>query len=115
MASSSRLRDVEHALDHLADDGVVLVHDCDPPTARAAAADPRDAGGGPWCGEVWRTIVTLRATRSDLSIEVIDTDFGIGVIHKRPSPTLDVEPESVARMTYEDLIADREWLLGIRD
>ena len=80
------LRDVEHALDHLVDDGVVLVHDCDPPTRQAASPDPRDAAGGPWCGEVWKTIVTLRATRSDLSVEVIDADFGVGVIRAAPLP-----------------------------
>ena len=109
------LRDVEHALDHLADGGVVLVHDCDPPTPQAASPDPRDATGGPWCGEVWRTIVLLRATRADLSVEVLEADFGVGVIHRLPSPTLELEPGSVAGMTYEDLVADRVRLLGIRD
>ena len=109
------LRDVEHALDHLAEGGVVFVHDCDPPTAQAASPDPRDASGGPWCGEVWKTIVTLRATRSDLSVEVIDADFGIGVICRRPSPTLEIETDLVAGMTYDDLVADRVGLLGIRD
>ncbi len=108
------LRDIEHAVEHLADGGVVLVHDCDPPTAGAASADSRDAGGGPWCGEVWRSIVMLRATRPDLTVEVIDADFGIGMIRKRPSPSLDVDPNWVARMTYEDLAVDRRRLLGIR-
>ncbi len=109
------LRDVENALEHVADDGVVLVHDCYPPSAQAASVDPRDAGGGTWCGEVWKTIVTLRATRRDLTVEVMNTDFGVGVIHRRPSPTLDLDPGWIAQMTYADLVADRERLLGIRD
>ena len=40
------LRDIESALDHLAAGGVVFVHDCDPPSAAAASADPAAAGDG---------------------------------------------------------------------
>lgn len=109
------MRDIEHAVDHLAEGGVVLVHDCDPPTAQAAASDPQAARGGAWCGEVWRSVVMLRATRADLTIDVIDADFGIGVVRRRPSPTLGIEPGWVARMTYADLVADRGRLLGVRD
>lgn len=108
------LRDVEHALDHLAEDGVVLVHDCDPPTAEAASADPRDARGGPWCGEVFKTIATLRATRPDLIVEVLEIDFGVGVIRRGTSAPLDIDPAQIASMSFTDLAADRERLLGIR-
>ena len=94
----------------------VLVHDCDPPTPREQPRPtPGDAAGGPWCGEVWKTIVTLRATRPDLSVEVIDADLGIGVIRRRPSPTLEIEAGALDQMTFDDLVADRVRLLGIRD
>jgi hypothetical protein len=108
------LRDAEHAIAHLSPDGAVVVHDCNPPSAAAASPDSSVAGGGPWCGEVWKTIVHLRASREDIEAEVIDTDFGVGVIRRGDGPTLDLDPAEVERMTYADLDADRERLLGLR-
>ena len=106
------LRDVEHALEHLAVGGVVMVHDCDPPSAASASPDPADAGEGLWCGEAWKTIAHLRATRPDLAVGVLATDYGIGVIERRPSKTIDVDPAAIAVMSFGDLVADRERLLG---
>ena len=108
------LRDVEHAVAHLAGDGVVLVHDCNPPTAAAASPDSADSGGGPWCGEVWKTIAYLRATREDVVVEVLDLDFGIGVIRRGRGADLDLDPAEIERMTYADLDRDRDRLLGLR-
>ena len=87
------LRDVENALVEPRPGGVILVHDCNPPTAAAASPDPAGAGDGPWCGDVWKTIVHLRATRSDLRVRILDTDCGIGVIERGESETIDLDPE----------------------
>jgi hypothetical protein len=106
-------RDVANALGRLADGGVVLAHDCNPQSAAAAGPDPDATRGEGWCGEVWRTIVELRATRDDLVVEVLDTDFGIGVIRRGPSTPIEL-PASVERLTYEELAADRARLLGLR-
>ena len=108
-------RDVERALEHLARDGVILVHDCNPPTPASASPDSADSGGGPWCGEVYKTIVELRATRPDLAVETIAADFGIGVVRRGSATTIDLQPEWVAQMTWADLDRDRERLLGLRD
>lgn len=111
------LRDVENSLRHLADGGVVLLHDVNPPDAVAASPDMRDAVGGPWCGDAWKAIVHLRATRPDLSVGTIDADFGIGVVRRRMTPApppLDLEPAVIAALRYEDLAADRAALLGLR-
>ena len=105
-------RDVERALDHLAEDGVVLVHDCNPPSAAAASPDSADSAGGPWCGEVWRTIVELRATRAELEIETLDVDFGIAVIRRGRAAPLELEA-TVAELEYADLDRDRARLLGL--
>ncbi len=73
----------------------ILVHDCNPPTAAAASPDPAGAGEGPWCGDVWKAIVNLRATRSDLRVRVLDTDCGIGVIERGESETIELDPACV--------------------
>ena len=105
-------RDVAAALVHLAEGGVVLVHDCDPPTAAAASSDPADAAGGPWCGEAWKALAEVRATRADLTASVIAADHGIGVIERRPSALSGVAADAIAGMSFDDLQADRERLLG---
>jgi SAM-dependent methyltransferase len=106
------LRDVENALAHLSTDGVVLVHDCNPADALAGGPDPEATGDAGWNGEVWKTIVHLRATRADLDVRVLDTDFGVGVVRRgegSPGPGgLDA-----ATLTYDDLAARREELLGL--
>jgi hypothetical protein len=112
------LRDTENALRHLSDDGVVLIHDCNPTAEAVASRDPEDAsrsGHRAWCGDVWKAIVHLRATRADLEVSVLDTDFGIGVVRKGAGgPHLDVDPAVIADLGYGDLDADRHRLLGLR-
>ena len=108
-------RDVANALEHLADDGVVVIHDCNPPGPGSASRDSADAAGGPWCGDVWKTIVELRATRADLAVSVIDADFGVGVVRRGAGGGLDVEAQAIESMTYADLERDRERLLGLVD
>lgn len=109
------LRDVENALAHLSADGVVLVHDCDPPTAAAASRDPAATAGGPWCGDVWKAIVLLRALRDDLHVDTLATDCGIATIRRGgDGGALDLDEATIDGMTYADLEADRERLLGLR-
>jgi predicted O-methyltransferase YrrM len=107
------LRDVEHALAVLDKGGVVLVHDCNPPTPAAASPDPGGAGDGPWCGDVWKTIVHLRATRPDLRVRVLDTDCGVAVIERGRSEPINLDPALLPLMDYDDLFADRTRLLGL--
>jgi hypothetical protein len=106
-------RDVDNALAHLGDEGVVLVHDCNPQSEAAAGPDPDATEGEGWCGEVWKTIVELRATRDDLTVEVLDTDYGIGVIRGGTSNPIEL-PAPVERLTYAELEAERVRLLGLR-
>jgi len=106
--------DTENALDLLAPDGVVLLHDCNPTSPDAAAPDPTSATGEGWCGDVWKAIVHLRATRPDLTVEVLDTDYGIGTVRRTPSPVLGIDPSEIAGLDYSALECDRQRLLGLR-
>lgn len=112
------LRDVDNSLHHLAPEGVVMLHDCNPPSAAAAAPDPRSAPrheiGDGWCGDVWKAIVHLRATRAELRVEVLDTDFGIGQVRRAPTELLPIDPAEIAALDYTELAKDRERLLGLR-
>jgi hypothetical protein len=107
------LRDVDNSLTMLANGGVILLHDCNPPSAAAASPDPAGAGDGPWCGDVWKTIAHLRATRDDLRVRVLDTDCGVGVIERGESELIDLDPTKLDDWDYQDLFADRTRLLGL--
>lgn len=115
------LRDVENCLDRLNPGGVILMHDCSPPTAAAAipAKSPdeaREAVGddwhGMWCGDVYKTILHLRSLRGDLRVCVLDCDRGIGIVQPgTPDGSLDLSAEEIRDLGFVDLDANRrEWL-----
>lgn len=129
------VRDVENTLRYLRDDGVILVHDCNP--TRASIACPaesyadfrarhrwRDVSWGLttsgtlailWSGDVWKAIVQLRSTRGDLRIAVLACDFGVGVIRRgAPSTLLPYSDAQVEALQYADLAADRNRLLNLK-
>ena len=74
------IRDVENSLKFLNDNGTIVCHDCLP-----SSFEEQDGGPLPsrdWTGDVWKGITHFRMTRPDLSIQVVDTDFGCGIIRK---------------------------------
>ena len=119
------VRDVENTVRHLTDDGVIFLHDCNPPFELAGRrADSWDEfmaqQSGPlkigiWNGDVWKAIVELRSTRPDLLVGVLKCDQGVGFVRKgSPESTLPYSPEQVAGLTYADLKADRTRLLNLK-
>jgi hypothetical protein len=71
--------DIQNSLKYLNDGGFILLHDCNPPEYEIQLV-PRQSGI--WNGDVWKSIVKLRCTDPNLKINVIDTDWGIGLITK---------------------------------
>ncbi len=119
------LRDVLNSLTILNENGVIVMHDCNPPhkaaaypaqtLKEAAMANPSD-WTNEWCGDVWKTICFLRGTRRDLRVFVLDTDYGLGIITMgNAEEYLDLSVEQVDAMTYDDLERDREILLGLKN
>jgi len=119
------VRDVENTVRYLKDDGVIFLHDCNPPFELAGRrADSWDEfmaqQSGPlkigiWNGDVWKAIVELRSTRPDLLVGVLKCDQGVGFVRKgSPESTLPYSPEQVAELTYADLKADRTRLLNLK-
>lgn len=129
------MRDVANTLRYLRDDGVILLHDCNP--TRASIACPagsyaefrarhrwRDISWGfttsgtlaaLWSGDVWKAIVELRSAREDLRIVVLDCDFGVGVIRRgTPDSLLPYSAAQIEALDYSDLAADRNRLLNLR-
>lgn len=112
-------RDVVSALEQLVADGIVVVHDCSPASPAAAAPSLEEAAtsegwNGEWNGDVYKAIVRLR-THADLRVSVLDCDHGVGVVRRGlPDERLELDAAAIERLTYDDLVADRARLLGLR-
>jgi hypothetical protein len=117
------MRDVENTLRYLRDDGVIVLHDCNPAKASIACPATSEADFHAqnhwwdyyWSGDVWKTIVHLRSTRDDLRIAVLKCDFGVGLIRKGfPESRLSYSAEQIEALNYADLAADRDRLLNLK-
>jgi hypothetical protein len=123
------VRDVENTLRYLRDDGVIFLHDCNPANASIAcpAASYADfraqhrwrdllwVSRPLWSGDVWKAIVQLRSTRTDLRIALLDCDCGVGIIRKGfPESRLPYSAAQIEALNYTDLAADRKRMLNLK-
>ena len=121
------LKDLDNVVEWLAPGGLIVMHDCSPPNelaatraqgmAEAKKINPPDWNGR-WCGDVWKTVLTIRAARPNLDISVIDRDSGLGIIRVLPQgetrEMLSLSEQQIADMSYAELDADRDRLLNVR-
>jgi hypothetical protein len=90
--STQVLRDVENSLYHLNPNGYILLHDCNPESYFMQREDYYiDGQQQPWNGTVWKVIYNLRATRNDLQIVTVNTDWGVGVIKRGKSTPIEFD------------------------
>ncbi|MFN3472260.1 MAG: class I SAM-dependent methyltransferase, partial [Aquificaceae bacterium] len=114
------LSDVKNALRYLNPNGVIVMHDCLPDSPACAAPTLEEAKKHPdfkgfWTGEVYKTILHLRATSSDLFVAVINTDWGVGIVKRgKPENMLDLSLEKIRSMTFEEFVKDKERLLNLK-
>lgn len=90
-------KDIDNSLKHLTEKGFIIVHDCSPISYEAQKV-PRETIV--WNGDVWKSIVKLRIQRRDVTVRVVDTDFGVGVITKKTSA--DFELKKIPDWEYFD-------------
>ena len=103
------LRDIENSLRHLSAGGTIVVHDVNPPSEwhQRDYEVAKQNGCRQWNGTVWRAWVRLRATRPDLRMLMVDTDWGCGVIQRGSQRCIEL-PQPFG---YEQLEQHRaEWL-----
>lgn len=119
------LLDIKNSLIFLNEGGVILVHDCNPLTevaaVRAYTSDEVKLMNLPgwanlWNGDVWKAIVELRATSTDLQISVFNTDHGVGVVKKGvPEVRFKLTDAQLKELSYQDLENNREDYLNLKD
>ena len=80
-------KDIANSLFHLSDGGSIILHDCNPPSEFHAKEIPfyDPPISAEWNGTVYKSLIKLRMTRTDLNLITIDEDYGIGIITKKQS------------------------------
>ncbi|MCA9080250.1 MAG: class I SAM-dependent methyltransferase [Planctomycetaceae bacterium] len=118
-------RDVVNALPYLKPHGVIVMHDCLPPHAAAAlradspqAAEAQGHPGwtGEWTGDVYKTVMQLRACHDDLEVFTLDCDYGLGVVARGASTQrLEMSLDEIQQLTYEQFLTRRSDYLNLKE
>ena len=98
-------RDLLNMIEHLSEDGYIVVHDNLPTSEKMQLIPLTDQYE--WTGNVWETWVKFRMTRRDLEMFVVDTDHGCGIIYRGSQDLLQIN----SPINYEGFVKNRdEWM-----
>ncbi|TFV97231.1 class I SAM-dependent methyltransferase [Algoriphagus kandeliae] len=78
-------RDIINSLDFLAEDGFIVLHDCNPPTewhSREKYSFKLSPAGDFWNGTTWKAFLKWRQ-KTEMFSCCVDIDWGVGVLSKR--------------------------------
>jgi hypothetical protein len=106
------LRDVLNLEQYMSPNGVIFIHDCNPPTRENAENE-----NGPWNGDVWKVALYLRRFRSDLKFLTLNCDWGLGVVSGFSTAAIPPETrniEQIAALDYDHLARDRKRILNLQ-
>lgn len=73
-------QDITNSLKHLNQGGTIVMHDCSPIKEEHQVEEY--VVGKTWNGTTWKAYVKFRMTDENLSMCVVDTDYGVGIINK---------------------------------
>ena len=101
------LKDVRNSLAVLSENGIILIHDCLPKEEwhQFEVAVPYND----WVGTTWKAIMRLRVC-TGISVCVIDTDWGIGVVRRGKQDPLIMCPDRLTWSFYQE----NKDLMGIK-
>lgn len=100
-------RDIQNSLKHLEAGGTIVMHDCLPATEEQQLPEP--VWGRPWTGTAWQAFAALRRKNFKLSMCVVDTDCGCGIIQVG---TQLLWPEEI-EYTWDYFVQHRDRLMNV--
>lgn len=106
-------KDIKNSLDHLAEGGTIVLHDCNPPTKFHAAESPvfTAPANGDWNGTVYLSLIKLRLYRNDLKLVTVNSDWGVGILTREVNETLNAFPDLAVSWDY--FTNNRNEILGL--
>jgi hypothetical protein len=105
-----------NSLNHLSENGVVVLHDCNPSELWFAREDfIIDGEAHGWNGTVWKSIYKLRATRPDLFVCTVNTDYGIGIVKRGQQKCCDFDNSYYEYRIFEQNRKEHLNLVSIKE
>ena len=106
-------KDIENSLNHLNEGGTIVLHDCNPPTEEHALEYPifTPPVNGSWNGTVYKSLVKLRLYKNDCLLKTVDTDWGVGILTREESKTINVFPDEAVSWDFFDV--NRKEIIGL--
>lgn len=106
-------RDIENSLKFLSEGGTIVLHDCNPPTKYHAAESPvfTSPANGNWNGTVYLSLIKLRLYKNDLKLVTVDSDWGVGILTRELSETINAFPSDA--MSWEFFNQNRDEILDL--
>jgi hypothetical protein len=104
--------DIINSLKHLSPRGSIVCHDMLPESELMQIVPMLPQAIMAWTGDCWKAWAILRMTEKDLSMKVIDCDFGVGVIRKG-SQDLFAHQVPVSAMNYGFFTSHRNELMNV--
>lgn len=102
-------RDIENSINNLNDNGIIVVHDCNP---TSEITQRRERVSDAWHGDVWKAILKLRLEKKDINIHTIDTDEGCAIITRGGQNLMDNNGK-IDVYTYEFFNQNRTEILNL--
>jgi len=96
--------DIENSLNHLSENGTIVLHDCNPPTKYHASETPvfGPPANGNWNGTVYLSLIKLRLYNNNLKLVTVDSDWGVGILTRDLSETLNAFPSDAISWDFFD-------------
>lgn len=104
--------DIKNSLNHLTPNGTIICHDMNP-RWEIVQRKRFYPGVGTWNGDCWKAWVKLRTELVSYSMEVIDTDHGVGIIRKGVNNKLPITVDNFDELTFDMLDDNRSELLNL--
>jgi len=104
-------RDIVNSLNSLNNGGTIVMHDCNPALEENAAV-PQIGRVLHWNGNTWMSVVKVRFNNPNISISVVDTDFGCGIIQRGTQNLYTADPLEKC-LTWEYFDTHRKELLNL--
>ena len=102
-------KDIINSLKFLNKNGYIICHDMNPPTEKHQAV-PRPMNQRQWHGDCWKAWAQIHTERNDLTMYVVDMDWGCGVIKFGDQQRLLID---IDKLNYEFLEKNRKELLNL--
>jgi SAM-dependent methyltransferase len=108
------LKDIENSLKILSPNGIILLHDCNPPTLEHVTTGTKN---GEWNGNTYQAILEFRIAHPEIPYFTIIDDWGCGLITKMENfPKFNINKDDLLKglTDWEYFDQNRENLLSLK-